>query len=196
MFQESHTRKCDCRHKTSTLVANNITTVHTFVFPQQSTYLFVLLYGNYKNHYQHPPCATKHVFENSLFLIPLDPSQHILQFINTLLQRRRLITNLTRFRRRLSSWLTLHHNIEINQLICQRRHVILKAECIFSDGVACENVIALFFPLALEEEFTVGCGYFIIYIEGASRLDLREFGGRLGFWRVSWLSIELVHTAK
>lgn len=72
-----------------------------------------------------------------LFLRSLNIKQHAIQLEDTFLQRAGLISNLTRLRRGISSWFTLNHDVKVDEFLGEGRHVVFKAEGIFSDGVGC-----------------------------------------------------------
>ena len=103
--------------------------------------------------------------QHILLLRPLDIEEHSVQPEHTLLQRGRLLRDLTRLRRWLSSRLALHHNVKVQELLGQSGHVVFKTEAVFSNGVGCEDVVALSFPYAVEEDFVIGVFHLKVYIE-------------------------------
>ena len=105
-------------------------------------------------------------------MCPLDVNKHPVQPEYALLQRARLLRDLARLRRRLPPRFRLDHDVKVDELLRQRRRVVLEAKGIFADGVGGEHVVALAFPLAVEEDLLVGV--FDVEVDGerASGLDL------------------------
>lgn len=80
---------------------------------------------------------------NILFLIPLNRSQLIPEFINTLFECTGFVRDLRGPCRCLSPRFTLNHDVEIDKFFCQGRHVVLKAERVLADGIGGEDIVAL-----------------------------------------------------
>ena len=106
--------------------------------------------------------------QHSLFLCPLNVDEHPTQPEYTLLQRARLVRDLSGLRRGLAAGLALDHDVEVDELLGQGGHVVLEAESIFADSVGSQDVVALTFTNAIEEDFVIGILYFKVDIEGAS----------------------------
>ena len=68
--------------------------------------------------------------------------------------------------------LAFHHDVEIDELLGERAHVILEAEGVFADMVGSEDVVTLALAYAVEENLVVGILHLVVDIEGASSLDL------------------------
>ena len=103
-----------------------------------------------------------------LFLRPLNVKQHAVQLEYTFFQCTRLIGNLTRLRRRVSSRFALNHDVKVDEFLGEGGHVVLEAESIFANSVGSEDVVALTFTNAIEKDFVIGILYFKVDIEGAS----------------------------
>ena len=107
----------------------------------------------------------------ALLLRPHNLHQQSIQPINALLQRTRLLANLSRLRTRLPPRLALHHDIKINQLLRQRAHIVLEAKRVFARLVGGEDVVALVLPLSVEEDFIGGRGHGKVNVECTAGLD-------------------------
>ena len=109
---------------------------------------------------------------HSLFLRPLDIQQHPIQPKHTLLQRARLLAQLRLAGGRLAPGLALDHDVEVDELLGQRRHVVLEAERVLSDRVRGEHVVALPLARAVEQDPVVWIADLEVDVELAAGLDL------------------------
>jgi hypothetical protein len=107
-----------------------------------------------------------------VLLRPLNTAQTATQLVNTLLQTTRLFRQRDRFSRRDRSRLTLDHDVEIDELLGEGRHVVGEAERVFPDMVRREDVVSLALPFALEYDRVCRIRDGPVYVERASRLDL------------------------
>ena len=103
-----------------------------------------------------------------LFLRSLNVKQHAVQLEYTFFQCTCLIGNLTRLRGWVSSRFALNHDIKVDEFLGEGGHVVLEAESIFANGVGSQDIVALTFTNAIEEDFVIGILYFKVDIEGAS----------------------------
>ena len=87
---------------------------------------------------------------------PLDVDQHPIQPEYALLQRARLVRDLPGLGGRLATGLGLDHDVKVDELLGEGGHVILEAEGVFADGVGGKDVVALSFPLAVEQDLVSG----------------------------------------
>jgi len=76
-----------------------------------------------------------------------------------------VIGNLSWLCRCLPARLTLHHDVEVDQLLCESRHVILEAERVLSNGIGGQNVVALPFAFAIEYDFLIWIFDVKVYVE-------------------------------
>lgn len=100
-----------------------------------------------------------------LFLRSFNIHQHPIQPEYALLQRTRVVRHLSRFCRSFTTWLALDHNIKVDKLFGECRHIILKAKRVFADGVCCEYVVTLTLACAIEDHFFLWIFYFKVYVE-------------------------------
>lgn len=70
---------------------------------------------------------------------------------------------------------TTYGNLEIHHLLSERRHIVIKAECVFASGQGREDKVALSFLGAILDNLAAGRGHGEIDIEGAARLDLSRY---------------------
>ena len=113
-------------------------------------------------------CAIRHV----LFLIPLNIHQQCVQPVHALLKCARVVCQLPCLCWGISSWLAFYGDVEVDQFLGQRRHIIFEAEGVFADMVGSEDVVTLALAYAVEENLVVGILHLVVDIEGASSLDL------------------------
>lgn len=83
-----------------------------------------------------------------------------------------MFADLTRLRRGLPSRFALDHDVKVDELVGKGRHVVLKAECVFPDGVCGQDIVALSFRNAVKEDLFVWIFDVEGDIEGASTLHL------------------------
>ena len=105
-------------------------------------------------------------------MCPLDVHEHPVQPVYALLQRTRLLRDLSGLRGGLAPGLGLDHDVEVEEFLGQSGHVVLEAERVFADGVRGEDVVALAFALAVEEDLLVGILDVKVDVERASGLNL------------------------
>jgi hypothetical protein len=110
----------------------------------------------------------------ALFLSPLNVHEHAVETEYALLQSARLLGDLTRLGRRLSARLGLDHDVEVDELLSERAHVVLKAERIFSDSIGGEHIVTLALALAVEENLLVRILDFEVNVKRAAGLNLRS----------------------
>lgn len=65
-----------------------------------------------------------------------------------------------------------YHYIKVHKFLCEAGHVVFKAECILSDVIGGEYVIALPFSSTVQDNDIPRVLYIKINIEGATGLDL------------------------
>jgi len=58
--------------------------------------------------------------------------------------------------RGLPSWFAFDHDIKVNKLVCEGRHVVLEAECVFADSVGCQDIVALPLTFAVQDDLLIG----------------------------------------
>ena len=87
-----------------------------------------------------------------ILLSPLNTAQTPTQLVNALLQTTRLFRQRGRFRRCDRSRLTLDHDIEIDQFLRERRHVVGETERVFSSVVSGKDVISLSFSFSVDND--------------------------------------------
>ena len=73
-----------------------------------------------------------------------------------------------------SSWFALDHDVEVDELLGERAHVVLEAEGVFADVVCSENVVALALAYAIEEDLVVGVLHLVVDVEGTTSLNLQS----------------------
>lgn len=83
-----------------------------------------------------------------------------------------MFADLTRLRRGFPSGFTLDHDVKVDELVGKGRHVVLKAKCIFPDGVRGEDIVALSLGNTVKEDLFVWIFDVEGDIEGASALHL------------------------
>jgi hypothetical protein len=108
-----------------------------------------------------------------LLLRTLDVHEHAVEPEYTLLKSTSVVRNLARLCRRLAPGFALNHDVEIDELVRQGRHVVLEAEPVLSHSIRSQDVVTLPLALPVEENLVVGILDFEVDIEGPSRLDLR-----------------------
>lgn len=86
-----------------------------------------------------------------LVLHSFDIHEQAVQSEHALLQCAGVFSYLTCFCGGLPPWFTFDHDIKVDEFLCKRRHVVLEAKGIFSNGVGGEHVVTLSFPLAVEK---------------------------------------------
>jgi hypothetical protein len=57
------------------------------------------------------------------------------------------------------------HNVKVDKLFCNGRHIVLKAERILSQVVRCQDVVALSLLLSVQDDHFPGVFYVEINIE-------------------------------
>lgn len=72
----------------------------------------------------------------------------------------------------LASWFALNHDVKVNKLFGEGRHVILKAEGVFADSICGEDKVALALALTVKKDLVIGVFDFIVYVKRATRLHL------------------------
>ena len=82
-----------------------------------------------------------------------------------------MIRNLSWLRARFSPRLRLDHDVEINEFVRERGHVVGEAEGVFAWGVCSEDVVALFLGSSVKDVFVIGVFYLEVDLEGCTGLD-------------------------
>jgi hypothetical protein len=103
-----------------------------------------------------------------------------------------VVRQLSRLHRRRPTGLALYHDIKVDQLLRQRRHVVLETKGVFAHGVGRQHIVALTFPLSVENDFFFRVFDVKVDVEGATRLhgkvELLE--------RVGSVNTSLVHSSE
>ena len=128
--------------------------------------------------------------QHSLFLCPLNVDEHPTQPEYTLLQRARLVRDLSGLRRGLTPGFGLDHDIEVEEFLGQSGHVVLEAERVLPDGVGRQDVVSLALALAVEEGLLVRVLDFEVDVERPSGLHLCNVGC---YWPVSQASLDIAN---
>lgn len=110
-----------------------------------------------------------------LFLHAVDVHEHSVQPKYALFQGTRMLCNLPWLRGCLSARFALHHDVEVDELVCQSGHVVCEAEGVFSNSIRCEDKVSLPFSSSIEQQLVVRVLDVPIDIKCASGLYLEEF---------------------
>ena len=81
------------------------------------------------------------------------------------------ISDLTWFSGGFSSWFALDHDVEIDEFLGERRHVVFEAEGVFAYCICGEDIVTLTFIFTVEDVFVIWVLEFKVYFEGTARLD-------------------------
>lgn len=114
---------------------------------------------------------------HSLFLRTLDVDEHAIKAEYALLQRARMVCDLTGFRGRVATGFGLDHDVEVDELLGERGHVVLKAEGVFARGVGREDIVALPLALAVKDDLLARIFHLEVDVKRATGLNL--FGAPL-----------------
>ena len=109
---------------------------------------------------------------DALFLCALYVQQHAVEPKDALLERARLLGDLGRARGRLATGLALDHDVEVDEFLGEGAHVVLEAEGVLSWCVSGEDIVALAFALAVEQDLVIGVADLEVDVEGATGLHL------------------------
>jgi hypothetical protein len=109
---------------------------------------------------------------NVLLLRALDVEEHAVKTEYALLETARLLAELSCLCRRVSAGFALNHDVKVNELLGESRHVILEAERVFSGRIGSEDVVALALTLAVKEDLVRRVADLKVDVEVAAALDL------------------------
>ena len=87
-----------------------------------------------------------------VLLCPLDAAETPAELVDALLERARLFGQGRRFCRRDGPRFGLDHDVKVDELLRERRHVVGEAERVLADLVGRKDVVALPFSLALDDD--------------------------------------------
>lgn len=107
-----------------------------------------------------------------LSLSPFNRTELMSQAVDAFLQ----ITSFVRYLA-LPSWcfssrFALNHNVKVDELMGDGRHIVFETEGVFANVVGREDVIPLVFPLPFKHDAAIRVRYTEINVEGSTRLDL------------------------
>lgn len=111
---------------------------------------------------------------HSLFLRTLDVDEHAIEAEYALLQRARVVRDLTGLRGRVATGFGLHHDVEVDELLGERGHVVLKAEGVFARSVGREDIVALPLALAVKDDLLARIFHLEVDVKRATGLNLSE----------------------
>ncbi len=109
---------------------------------------------------------------HSLFLRTLDVDEHAIEAEYALLQRARVVCNLAGLRGRIATGFGFDHDVEIDELLGERGHVVLKAEGVFAGVVGREDIVALPLALAVEDDLLIRVFHLEVDVKRATGLNL------------------------
>jgi len=92
---------------------------------------------------------------DELFLCALYAHELTVQSIYALLKRRSLFLNLSRLCWSIVSRLALDHDVNVDEFVGKRAHVVLEAEGVFPDGVGSEDIVSLALALSIEDDLII-----------------------------------------
>lgn len=114
---------------------------------------------------------------HSLFLRTLDVDEHAIEAEYALLQRARMVCDLAGLRGRVATGFGLHHDVEVDELLGEGGHVVLKAEGVFARSVGREDIVALPLALAVKDDLLARIFHLEVDVKRATGLNL--FGAPL-----------------
>lgn len=119
-----------------------------------------------------PEAATPESRAHSLFLRTLDVDEHAIKAEYALLQRARMVCDLTGLRGRVTTGFGLHHDVEVDKLLGEGGHVVLKAEGVFARSVGREDIVALPLALAVKDDLLARIFHLEVDVKRAPGLNL------------------------
>lgn len=82
-----------------------------------------------------------------------------------------MVSNLAWLRARLPPGLRLNHNIEVDELVRERRHVVREAEGVFAGRVGSEDVVTLLLGVSIKYVFVIRVFDLKVDLERGAGLD-------------------------
>ena len=120
-------------------------------------------------------CIRKGKNNHSLFLESFDRVQHSCKPEYAFLESARMFGDLTGLGGGFTARSTLDHDVEIDKLLCECRHVIFEAKGVFSGDIGGQNKVSLTLLLAIKDYLVTRVSDFIVDIERTSRLHLHRY---------------------